>query len=216
MFCTLVIERIIREVEYIGIMYQHKETVNRGPKKSFHRKQKNPRNGRKTNWLAAFISNHCQGSEDEYRRVLDRFQSFNDSGNKKEANSMLSVYIVQGAREKMLREVFKIGYERYKKILHNQSDKIGGGRNGFAVSKDMLDQLYRFTMHVPTEFGYPYRQGLLLKYCLDPAVTSWDKLYNLHFVKFEEDNLQVRKMGKSTFFKCITTYHPEFRLKRLH
>ena len=73
---------------------------------------------------------------------MGRFESFNESGNKKEANGILSVYVEQGARECMLREVFKIGSERYKKILHNQIDKIGGGRNGFAVNKDMLDQLY--------------------------------------------------------------------------
>ena len=120
-----------------------KVTVYRGPKGSFHRKQENPRASRKTDWLAVFITNYCQGSEDECRRVLGRFESFNESGNKKEANDILSsVYVEQGARECMLREVFKIGSERYKKILHNQIDKIGGGRNGFAVNKDMLDQLY--------------------------------------------------------------------------
>jgi len=32
-----------------------KETVYRGSKGSFHRKQKNPRTSRKTNWLAVFI-----------------------------------------------------------------------------------------------------------------------------------------------------------------
>ena len=52
---------------------------------------------------------------------------------------MLSVYIEQGARESLLREVFKIGSERYKKVLHNKSDKVSGGRNGFAVNKDMLE-----------------------------------------------------------------------------
>ena len=66
---------------------------------SFHRKQENPRTSRKTNWLlAVFINNYCQGSVDECRRVLDRFQFLNDSGNKKEANGMLSVYIEQGAK----------------------------------------------------------------------------------------------------------------------
>ena len=79
----------------------------------------------------------------------------------------------------------------------------------------MLDQLYRFSMHVPTEPGYPCGHRRLLKYCLDPAVTSWEKLYDMHFVKFEEDNFAVRKMGKSSFFKCMTAYHPEFRLKRV-
>ena len=128
---------------------------------------------------------------------------------------MRSIYIEQGARESLLREVFKIGSERYKKVLHNQSDKGSGGRNGFAVSKDMLDQLYRFTMHVPTELGYPCGHRRLLKYCLDPAVTSWDKLYDLHFAKFEEDNYLVRKLEKSSFFKCMAAYHPEFRLKRV-
>ena len=70
-------------------------------------------------------------------------------------------------------------------------------------------------MHVPTEPGYPCGHRRLLKYCLDPAVTSWEKLYDMHFVKFEEDNFAVRKMGKSSFFKCMTAYHPEFRLKRV-
>jgi hypothetical protein len=53
--------------------------------------------------------------------ISDRFQFLNDSGNKKEANGMLSVYIEQGARESLLREVLKIGSEKYKKVLHNVS-----------------------------------------------------------------------------------------------
>ena len=36
--------------------------------------------------------------------ISDRFQFLNDSGNKKEANGMLSVYIEQGARQGKLVE----------------------------------------------------------------------------------------------------------------
>ena len=115
-----------------------------------------------------------------------------------------------------MREVFGIGSARYLKILHNKADKIGGGKNGNAVSQDMLDQLHRFSMHgVSTELGYPCGHRRLLKYCTDPAVTSWDKLYELHFLRFEESNRLVRKMGKTSFFNCMTAYHPEFRLKRV-
>ena len=104
-----------------------KVTVYRGPKGSFHRKQENPRASRKTDWLAVFISNYCQGSEDECRQVLGRFESFNESGNKKEANGILSVYVEQGARECMLREVFKIGSERYKKFFITRLTRLVGG-----------------------------------------------------------------------------------------
>ena len=59
-------------------------------------------------------------------------------------------------RKTLLREVFRIGGGWYSKLLHNISDKVGGGRNGNAVSEDKLEQLYRFTMKgVPTELGYP-------------------------------------------------------------
>ena len=75
------------------------------------------------------------------------------------------------------------------KILHNKADKIGGGKNGNAVSEEMMDQLHRFASYgVPTEYGYPCGHRRLLKYCTDPAVTSWEKLYDLHFLKFEESS----------------------------
>ena len=66
-----------------------------------------------------------------------RFQSLNNKESKHEANGMIAVFIEQGAKETLLREVFGIGYERYRKILHNQNDKVSGGRNRNAVSQDM-------------------------------------------------------------------------------
>ena len=42
-------------------------------------------------------------------------------------------------------------------------------------------------MHgVSTELGYTCRYRRLMKYCPDLAVTSWDKLYDMHFLKFEQ------------------------------
>ena len=153
---------------------------------------------------------------DERERVLNRFQSLNNKESKHEANGMIAVFIEQGAKETLLREVFGIGYERYRKILHNQNDKVSGGRNRNAVSQDMIEQLHRFTMvGVPTELGYPCGHRRMLKYCTDPAVTSWEKLYEMHFLKFEDDNKLVRKMGKITFYNFMSAYHPEFRLKRV-
>jgi hypothetical protein len=106
---------------------------------------------------------------------LNRFQLLNNTATKKEANGMLAVFVEQGAKETLLREVFGIGSSRYAKILHNKVDKIGGGKNGNAVNGEMLEQLHRFAdSGVPTEFGYPCGHRRLLKYCTDSAVTSWD------------------------------------------
>ena len=104
--------------------------------------------------------------------------------------------------------MFGIGSGRYLKILHNRADKIGGGRNGCAINQDMLDQLHRFSMSgVPTELGYPCGHRRILKYCTDPAITSsWEKLYTLYYVKFEEHNHLVRKMAKSSFQNCMQAY----------
>ena len=101
---------------------------------------------KKTNWLEVFKENHCAGSAEECSKILDRFQTLNNSVSKIEANGMLAVFIDQGAKETLLRDVFGIGSGRYMKILHNRADKIGGGRNGFAITQDMLDQLHRFLM----------------------------------------------------------------------
>ena len=155
---------------------------------------------------------------EERERILHRFRSLNtNKESKNEANGMIAVFIDQGAKETLLREVFGIGYERYRNILHHQSDKVGfGGRNKNAVSVDMIEQLYRFSMHgVPTELGYPCGYRRLLKYCTDPAVTSWEKLYDIHFLKFEDGNKFILKMGKITFYNFMLAYHPEFRLKRV-
>jgi hypothetical protein len=112
--------------------------------------------------------------------------------------------------------VFCIGYDRYQKILHNRSDKISGGRNLNAVSQNTVDQLDRFCKYgVATELGYPCGHRRLLKYCTDPAVTSWEKLYDFHYLKFEEDNHTVRKTASLTFYNYMRAYHPEFRLKRV-
>ena len=181
-----------------------------------HRQQQNPRLPKTINWLEVFTNNHCGGSVEERDRLLNRFKLLNNNATKKEANGMLSVFIEQGAKETLLREVFRIGGGRYSKLLHNISDKVGGGRNGNAVSEDMLKQLYRFTMKgVPTELGYPCGHRRLLKYCIDPEITSWTKLYDLHFLKFEEDNHLIRKMGKTSFYACMKAYPPEFRLNRV-
>ena len=90
----------------------------RGPKGSFHRQQQNPRNDKKTNWLQVFIDKHCGGSTEESEKVLNRFRSLNTKASKQEANGMIAVFIDQGAKETLLREVFGIGYDRYQKILH--------------------------------------------------------------------------------------------------
>ena len=195
----------------------NKETVYRGLKGSFHRKQKNPREStRTTDWIGVFTTLYCGGLAEECSRVLNRFQLLNTTATKKEANGMLAVFVEQGAKETLLREVFGIGSTRYAKILHNQADKIGGGRNGNAVSEEMLDQLQRFSVSgVPTEYGYPCGHRRLLKYCTDPAVTSWEKLYDMYFLRFEESNHLIRKMSKTSFYNCMSAYHPEFRLKRV-
>ena len=54
----------------------NKETVYRGLKGSFHRKQQNPREStRTTNWIEVFTTHYCGGSEEEEcSRVLNRFQ----------------------------------------------------------------------------------------------------------------------------------------------
>ena len=59
-----------------------KETVYRGPKGSFHRKQQNPRAGRKTDWIKVFTAHHCGGSAEECSRVLNRFQLLNNNATK--------------------------------------------------------------------------------------------------------------------------------------
>ena len=58
---------------------------------------------------------------EERERILHRFRSLNtNKESKNEANGMIAVFIDQGAKETLLREVFGIGYERYRKILHHQ------------------------------------------------------------------------------------------------
>ena len=153
-----------------NVISSSKDTVYRGSKGSFHRKQQHPRASRLTNWVEYFTTHHCGGSAEECIRVLNRFQLLNNTATKTEANGMLAVFVEQGAKETLLREVFGIGSARYLKILHNKADKIGGGKNGNAVSEEMLDQLHRFASHgVPTEYGYPCGHRRLLKYCTDPG-----------------------------------------------
>jgi hypothetical protein len=144
----------------------NKEIIYRGSKGSFHRKNQNSRAVRTTNWLQFFIVNYCGGSIEECEKIVNRYHELNNGKDTKtQANGMLSVFIEQGAKETLLREVFGIGSGRYSNLLLHQSDKVGGGRNGNAVSQAMLDQLYRFSMHVPTELGYPCGHRRMLKYC---------------------------------------------------
>ena len=140
----------------------------------------------------------------------------NSRSSKQEANAIIAAYIEHGAKEAMLRDVFGIGYMRYEKILHNKVDKPSGGRNNVAVTGVMLAQLSRFAAHgVKTVLGYPCGHRRQLRYVTDPGITSWEKLYQLHFLKFEADNTLIRKMGYITFFNYMSAYHPEFRLKRV-
>ena len=86
-----------------------KEAVYRGSKGSFHRQQQNPRADRKnTNWLKVFIDRHCGGSVEECEKDFNRFRSLNTTASKKEANGMIAVFIDQGAKETLLREVLLI------------------------------------------------------------------------------------------------------------
>ena len=94
-----------------------KETVYRGPKGVLHRQQQNPRLPKTINWLEVFTNNHCGGSVEERDRLLNRFKLLNNNATKKEANGMLSVFIEQGAKETLLREVFRIGGGRYSKLF---------------------------------------------------------------------------------------------------
>ena len=71
-----------------------------------HRQQQNPRSPRTINWLEVFTINHCGGSVEERDRLLNRFNLLNNKATKKEANGMLSVFIDQGAKETLLREVW--------------------------------------------------------------------------------------------------------------
>jgi hypothetical protein len=89
------------------------EFIFRGPKGIFHRQQQNPRAVRKTNWFEVFKENHCAGSAEECSKLLNRFQTLNNRESKNEANGMLAVFIDQGAKETLLREVFGIGSGRY-------------------------------------------------------------------------------------------------------
>ena len=193
------------------------ERIVRGLKGSFIRKHQNPHPVKqKVDWVQLFTDKYCGGSVDEYERVLDRFARVNSSSSKQEANAIIGVYIEHGAKEAMLREVFGIGYSRYEKILNKKLDKPSGGRNNAAVSDVMLAQLARFAAHgVKTELGYPCGHRRQLRYVTDPAITSWEKLYQLHFLTFEPDNTLIRKMAFITFFNHMSAYHPDLRLKRV-
>jgi hypothetical protein len=193
------------------------ERIVRGPKGSFIRKHQKPRSVQeKTDWVQIFTDKYCGGSEEEYQKVLSRFSRVNSRSSKQEANAIIAVYIEHGAKEAMLRDVFRIGYTRYEKILHNKVDKPSGGRNNVAVTDVMLAQLSRFAAHgVKTELGYPCGHRRQLRFVTDPGITSWEKLYQLHFLKFEADNILIRKMGYITFFNYMSAFHPEFRLKRV-
>ena len=62
----------------------------------------------------------------------------------------------------------------------------------------MLAQLARFAAHgVKTELGYPCGHRRQLRYVTDPAITSWENLYQLHILTFEPDNTLMRKMANS-------------------
>ena len=70
------------------------ETVYRGSKGIFHRKQQNPRPANKTNWIDVFTVTHCGGSVEERERILHRFRSLNtNKESKNEANGMLPIII---------------------------------------------------------------------------------------------------------------------------
>ena len=118
---------------------------------------------KKTDWVKVFMDTHCAGSFEEYKRIMKRFSSLNTKASKQEANAIIAVFIEQGAKEAMLRDVFGIGYTRYEKILYQKVDKPCGGRNSNAVSDLMLAQLSRFASNgVCTELGYPWYSHLLM------------------------------------------------------
>ena len=196
---------------------QRLPAVYRGNKGSFHTKQKNPRTVVETNWHQKFVEICCNGDDVEAEGLLNKFFLLNGNpSTKKQAEGMISLWIEKGAREVMCREVFKIGSGRYLKILkgEKQLDKVGGGRNGLAISSDQIDQLTRFIqIGIPTELGYPCGHRQQLVYCSHPDVTGWSSLFRI-FQNFET-NSRIRKMSNISFYNHMKAHHPEFRLNRV-
>ena len=104
------------------------DSIYRGPKGSFHKKHKNPRAERKTDWEQKFIELICNGDVDEYIALLNDYHLLNGNPTTKpRADGQLRVYIQKGAKEDMLRHVFSIGHTRYVNIRDGKEGKTRGG-----------------------------------------------------------------------------------------
>jgi hypothetical protein len=78
---------------------------------------------------------------------------------------------------------------------------VNGGRNAKAIGDEMIDQLTRVIKSVPAEERFPCGHKRLMTYCTDPEATTWDLLYELHYLKFEPNCDDLRKMSFTSVFR---------------
>lgn len=154
---------------------------------------------------------------EEASRIISQFFEFNESQTTKpQADALLQELIMRGAKEDMLRAVFRIGNSRYVRIRDNREPQKGGGKNSNATTEDMIEQLNRFVQTgIPTLSSYssscPHKK--IKMYITDAKVTSWRALFDDYYIPFEA-NTTIRKMGFITFYKNMELYHPELCLNQ--
>ena len=180
------------------------------------KKIRNRRRTSKTNWESEFTKMICNGKIEVAAELIQQFFTLNvNSETKIEADGMLRTFIMKGAKEDMLRTVFKIGGDRYRRLRDNRPVREKGGRNGNAVSQDIIEQLKRMVEQIPIEEGYSlcsHRRKLY--FITDLNISSWLALYEQCYKPFEPDE-PVRKIGFTTFYNHMQAQHPNLRFNRL-
>lgn len=180
------------------------------------KKIRNRRKTSKTNWESEFTRMICNGKIEVAAELIQQFFALNEnSETKMEADGMLRTFIMKGAKEDMLRTVFKIGGDRYRRLRDNRPVREKGGRNGNAVSHDIIEQLNRMVETMPIEEGYSlciHRRKLY--FITDLNISSWLALYEQYYKPFEPDE-PVRKIGFTTFYNHMQAHHPNLRFNRL-
>lgn len=175
------------------------------------------RKNSKTNWESEFTKKICNGKNEVAAELIQQFFTLNgNSETKMEADGMIRAFIMKGAKEDMLRKVFKIGAERYRRLRDNRPvrEKVSC-RNGNAVSHDIIEQLNRMVDSISIEEGFSSCTHLRkLFFITDLNISSWQALYEQCYKPFEPGTT-TRKVGFTTFYNHMQVHHPNLRFNRL-
>jgi len=122
--------------------------------------------------------------------------------------------------ERMAKNVFQIGTQRFYRIKRDIKKRKGGGLNGMQITTEMIVGMKKFVESLQRELGYPCVHRRQKQYIMDSKLSSWSMMYK-KYKEFVDSMINEKKMEKNhiiksenTFYKYIRKFHIDLSLHR--